>query len=106
MRAALRKRLAQRLNDFIPTVKIHTVADAQTVSRLEAFRTQVLPSWDPRAEGEPVEEASYVDTLIGLENFQVPLVPTINSRAGLYIYLNAAVSLAVLAVADRVLTGG
>jgi len=92
--AALRKRLAQRLEAFIPTVKIQSVADAQIVTRLEAFRTQVLPSWDPREEGEPVEEASYVDTLIGLDNFQVPLVPTINSRAGLYIYLNAAVSLA------------
>ena len=90
--AALRKHLVQRLTDFLPTVKIQSVADAQIVTRLDAFRSRVLPGWDPKKEGEPVEEPSYVDTLIGLENFQVPPMPIVHTRAGLYIYLNAAVS--------------
>ena len=38
------------------------------------------------------EMNSYMDNLIGLERFQVPEIPMVNSRAGLYIYLNAAVS--------------
>ena len=64
-------------------------------ARLETFRTQTLPSFEPaeKKDGEMAEMASYMDSLIGSESFQIPLVPTVNSRAGLYIYLNAAVGL-------------
>lgn len=86
------KDLAQVLDAFIPNVA--QAAHPDIFTRLNTFRTQTLPSFDPttKKDDESPEETSYVNTLIGLENFQVPLVPTVNSRAGLYIYVNAAVS--------------
>jgi len=63
---------------------------AEFISRLEQFRTQTLASFDPDEKKDTTEVNSYMD-MIGLDSFQVPVIPTENSRAGLYIYVHAAV---------------
>jgi mediator of RNA polymerase II transcription subunit 5 len=60
-------------------------------AQLEQFRTETLGKYLP-AEKKEAAEASYMDSLIGLDNIQLPELPVVNSRAGLYIYLSAAVS--------------
>ena len=66
----------------------------EVVGPLEQFRTQTLTAFLPPDKKEAVVSGmnSYMDNLMGLDNFQVPELPIFNSRAGLYIYLNAAVS--------------
>jgi mediator of RNA polymerase II transcription subunit 5 len=63
--------------------------------RLEMFRAQTLGKFLP-SEKKESELSSYMDNLIGLDSLQVSEVPILNTRAGLYIYLSAAVSLAAL----------
>lgn len=63
----------------------------EMAGRLEQFRTETLGKYLP-AEKKDVEVNSYVDNLIDMDNFQIPEIPLVNSRAGLYIYLSAAVS--------------
>lgn len=62
------------------------------ISRLQLFRTQTLANFDPDEKKDTAEVNSYMD-MIGLDSFQVPVIPTENSRAGLYIYVHAAVGL-------------
>ena len=66
---------------------------SEVTNRLELFRSQTLTNFEPVDKKDTAVSAidSYMDNLIGLENFQVPEMPSINSRAGMYIYLNAAV---------------
>ena len=64
----------------------------EMAGRLEEFRTETLGKHLP-AEKKDVEVNSYMDNLLDMDNFQIPEVPLVNSRAGLYIYLSAAVSL-------------
>lgn len=89
-----RKQLADGLETFVPTIMqtAHEIA-----SRLELFRTETLASFEPvdRKDSAVSDMNSYMDNLIGLERFQVPEIPIVNSRAGLYIYLDAAVSCSV-----------
>jgi mediator of RNA polymerase II transcription subunit 5 len=61
-------------------------------AQLEQFRTETLGKYLPAEKKEAAEANSYMDSLIGLDNVQLPEVPVVNSRAGLYIYLSAAVS--------------
>ncbi|KAL2133281.1 hypothetical protein VTI74DRAFT_2582 [Chaetomium olivicolor] len=83
------KALSSNLEGFIPCV-MQTLPDMG--SRLELFRTQTLASWLPpeKKDAAVSEVNNYMDNLIGLDNVQIPEVPIINSRAGLYIYLSAA----------------
>lgn len=62
-------------------------------AQLDQFRTETLGKYLPAEKKEAAEANSYMDSLIGLDNVQLAEVPVVNSRAGLYIYLSAAVSL-------------
>ena len=79
------------LEGFVSTIVQST---AEVASRLELFRTQTLASFEPpdSKERETADaEMNGILDLMGPDNFQVPELPIVNSRAGLYIYLNAAV---------------
>lgn len=88
-----RKQLSDGLAKFLATLQ-----PAEIPAQLEIFRAQTLPALEPvdkRKEAEEAEEAQVYevfDQTVGLENFQVRELPINNTRAGLYIYLNAAVS--------------
>lgn len=69
----------------------------QNVQRLDVFRTQTLITILPvdkkeRAANAEIDEI--LDSTIGMniDNIVVANLPTINSRAGLYIYLSSIVS--------------
>ncbi len=62
-------------------------------ARLELFRTETLASFEPVdkvKEAENVEIDNLLDSTMGLQNFVLPDLEILNTRAGLYIYLNAA----------------
>lgn len=81
----VRKVLSEALDGFMPTIVQH---GSEVISRLEQFRTQTLASFDPD-EKKDAEVGGYMDVM-GLDTVQVPLIPTENSRAGLYVYVHAA----------------
>lgn len=61
------------------------------------FRSQTLASFEPVDKQKEAAEAQVYevfDQTVGLDSFQVRELPIENTRAGLYIYLNAAVSAA------------
>lgn len=64
-------------------------------TRLDMFRTSTLAGFEP-ADGQKnpsnAEIEDLFDSTVALENFVISELPIVNSRAGLYIYLNAAVS--------------
>ncbi len=60
------------------------------VNHLELFRIDVLGKYLPAEKKDAAEVNTYMDSLIGLDSLQIPEVPIVNSRAGLYIYLSAA----------------
>lgn len=68
---------------------------SDVAGQLELFRTQTLAKFLPAEKKDAAvsDMNNYMDNLLGLDSFQVPEVPLVNSRAGLYIYLSAAVSL-------------
>lgn len=76
------------LVNFVPTLQNPSIAE-----RLELFRSTV-------ASFEPVDKTKdpskgideLLDTAVGLESVMLPELHIANSRAGLYIYLNACVS--------------
>ncbi|KAK3327996.1 mediator complex, subunit Med5 [Cercophora scortea] len=84
-----RKHLSESLETFIPSIMQSSPEIAGT---LERFRTLTLSSSEPADKKATAvsEMNSFMDNLIGLDSFQVPEIPVVNSRAGLYIYLNAA----------------
>jgi len=52
-----------------------------------------LASIEPADKKDATAEIpSYMD-MIGLDNVQIPEIPIVNSRAGLYIYVGAAVGI-------------
>ncbi|KAM0598471.1 hypothetical protein ACHAP1_002686 [Verticillium nonalfalfae] len=62
-------------------------------TRLDHFRTRTLASFEPAEAGKPLaapELDQLFDSGVELNNFVIPELPVANSRAGLYIYLNAA----------------
>ncbi|KAL2023869.1 hypothetical protein VTK56DRAFT_646 [Thermocarpiscus australiensis] len=79
------KLLSDSLKGFIPTIMRPDMAQ-----RLELCRTQTLASHVPSDEKDASDINSYMDSLMGLNSLEIPEVPVVNSRAGLYIYLNAA----------------
>lgn len=71
----------------------------QSVARLEVFRTQTLVAIEPPEKKEKdVMASGEMDEILdegmslGIESIVMQELPTVNSRAGLYIYLNALVS--------------
>ncbi|KAK4147148.1 mediator of RNA polymerase II transcription subunit 5 [Dichotomopilus funicola] len=81
------KWLSEALRVFVPCIMQGLPAMA---TRLEIFRTDVLGKHLPRKKKDVEDVDSYVDSFIDMDSFQVPELPVVNSRAGLYIYLSAA----------------
>ncbi|KAK4103892.1 Med5-domain-containing protein [Parathielavia hyrcaniae] len=81
------KLLSDALRRFMPWV-MQVSPDLAT--RLDLFRTETLCKHLPTDKKEADEALTYMDGLINLDNAPVPDVPVVNSRAGLYIYLSAA----------------
>lgn len=89
-----RRQLSLALVKFAPYLP-HQSPDIGT--RLEMFRTQTLAGLEPvdKKKHKDVEDANAqafedFDQTMGLDSFQVTELPVVNTRAGLYIYLNAA----------------
>lgn len=106
MKQEARKALSESLAVFVPSIM---QSASQIAGRLELFRTETLASFDPvdkKKESANAEMDDILDSTVGLENFVVPEMPIANTRAGLYIYLNAAVGLVnmVSVSCDRLLT--
>lgn len=86
-----RKELSASLANFVPTLQLVP----QITEKLELFRTQTLAELDPVDKKKQAANAAMdelLDSTVGLENFVVSDIPIANTRAGLYVYLNAAVS--------------
>lgn len=86
----IRKQLSQSLEAFLPSIM---QVNPSIASQLDMFRAQSLATHDSTEKKDPAvsDMNSYMDNVMGLESFQVPEVPIANTRAGLYIYLSAAV---------------
>jgi mediator of RNA polymerase II transcription subunit 5 len=86
--AEVRKAMLQGLADFVPTLQTTSIAD-----RLELFRATA-------ASFEPVDKAKdaakgideLLNSAVGHESLMLSELHIANTRAGLYIYLNACVS--------------
>ncbi|KAK4223951.1 putative mediator of RNA polymerase II transcription subunit 5 [Podospora fimiseda] len=86
---SIRKHLANSLETFIPHVM---QVNPNFATRLDLFRTQHLVIYESieKKEAAIAEINSYMDSLMGLDSFQVSEIPILNTRAGLYIYISAA----------------
>ncbi|KAJ4250568.1 mediator complex subunit [Fusarium torreyae] len=85
----VRKELSTSLASFVPTLQLVP----QITEKFELFRTEILASSDPADKKKQVANAAMddlIDSTVGLDNFVVADIPISNTRAGLYIYLNAA----------------
>ena len=86
-----RKALSESLVTFVPSIMQNA---SQIAARLEFIRTETLAGYEPadkKKEAANAEIDDILDSTMGLDNFVVPEIPISNSRAGLYIYLNACV---------------
>lgn len=86
-----RKALSQSLASFIPSIMQNA---SQIAERLELFRTETLAGFEPidkKKEAANAEMDELLDETLGLQNLAIPDLHVDKSRAGLYIYLNAAV---------------
>jgi mediator of RNA polymerase II transcription subunit 5 len=87
----VRKQLSKTLASFEPLLQNSPLSAA----RIAVFRTQTLVQIEPvdkkeRAADKEIEDI--LDEATGLESMVVVDLPVMNSRAGLYIYLNSLVS--------------
>jgi mediator of RNA polymerase II transcription subunit 5 len=87
-------KLSATLENFMPFLG---QSSPQNVARLEAFRTQTLATIEPLDKKE-IAASKEIDEMLG-EGIELGIgsvvaadLPTMNSRAGLYIYLNSLVS--------------
>ena len=89
-----RKRLASSIDQLIPYI-LQNPNTAGIATRLEFSRGQTLAGEESShlKDAAVAEMHSYMDNMIGLDNWQIPDMPLVNSRAGLYVYLSAAVCL-------------
>ncbi|KAE8446984.1 hypothetical protein EG329_011466 [Mollisiaceae sp. DMI_Dod_QoI] len=88
-----RKELSKTLASFVPLLLQNS---AQAAARLEVFRTETLVAIEPMDKKEMAADKAIEDILDesigiaqGVDNMVVEEVPIVNSRAGLYIYLNS-----------------
>lgn len=87
-----RKALSESLSNFVPSIQL---SSSQIASRLELFRTETLAGFEPvdkKKETENKDLDDLLDSTMGLDNFVIPEMPIANTRPGLYVYINAAVS--------------
>ncbi|PMB67923.1 Mediator of RNA polymerase II transcription subunit 5 [Beauveria bassiana] len=81
--------MAAYLGNFLQTVQPPPLY----IERLEIFRTQTLAQLDPIDEKKKAANAAMeelLDSTVGSDNFVIPEILISNSRAALYVYLNAA----------------
>lgn len=103
------KELTSLLENFIP---LFLQSSPQSAARLSVFRNQTLPAILPAEKKVKDNTVSgEIDALIGeglgVESVVVQELPAVNSRAGLYVYLNALVILSfLLSTLHRELTCG
>lgn len=91
MPSGIRKELSDSLGSFIQTLQ----PVPPFVERLEIFRTQTLAELDPIDKKKQAVNAvmdELLDSAVGLDSFVIAEIPISNSRAALYVYLNATVS--------------
>lgn len=91
-----RKDLSKALASFVPLLLQNS---AQAAARLEVFRTETLVTLEPVDKKAMAADKAIEDILDesiglapGLDSMVVEEVPIMNSRAGLYLYLNSLVS--------------
>ncbi|KAI1260493.1 mediator complex subunit Med5 [Xylariaceae sp. FL1019] len=85
-----RHALSESLGSFIPSIM---QSSSEIANRLELFRTNTLASFEPvdkKKKDAPDSTIDTIESLMALDSIVIPEIPMINSRAGLYIYLNAA----------------
>ncbi|KAI0546867.1 mediator of RNA polymerase II transcription subunit 5 [Xylaria curta] len=85
----VRRVLSESLDAFIPSI---LQSSSQIASRLELFRTETLASFEPVDKNKKEVSNMDIDDLessMALDSIVIPDIPISNSRAGLYIYLNA-----------------
>lgn len=100
VRSEIRKAFADSLDKFIPSFQF----PPPVLEKLELFRSQTLAQLDPPSKGQEAANAAMnelLDSTVGLHNFFVPDIPVSNTRAGLYIYIHAAVSFLALSAPRR-----
>ena len=88
------KQLSKTLADFVPLL---LQSSPQSAARLELFRTQTMVEIEPLDKKE-IAASKEIDAILdegiglGIDSVVVADLPTMNSRAGLYVYLNSLVS--------------
>ena len=86
----LRKYLSDAMESFLPSVVQGLTPDV--VQKLDMFRTQTLASLDPDLrDRKNAEMDNMIDPSMALEAVHVPDIHIPNTRAALYVYLNATV---------------
>lgn len=67
----------------------------EVTEKLDLFRQDIsaLDPEDGKKQDAPTVMDDLLESAVGLENFVVADIPITNTRSGLYVYLNAAVSL-------------
>ncbi|KAI1814973.1 mediator complex subunit Med5 [Poronia punctata] len=86
----IRRGLSESLASFIPSI---LQSSSQIASRLELFRTETLAAFEPVEKIKKEVTNMGIDDLessMALDSIVIPELPIANSRAGLYIYLNAS----------------
>ncbi|KAI1125351.1 mediator of RNA polymerase II transcription subunit 5 [Nemania abortiva] len=86
----VRRALSESLTSFIPSI---LQSASQIASRLELFRTETLASFEPVDKNKkeiPNMDIDDLESSMALDSIVIPELPISNSRAGLYIYLNAS----------------
>ncbi|UNI19114.1 mediator complex subunit [Purpureocillium takamizusanense] len=87
-----RKELSQSMSGFIHTLQ----AAPGFVERLEMFRSETLAKFDPADKKKQAAANAAMDELLenaaGLDDFVVADIPISNTRAGLYVHLNASLA--------------
>ncbi|TRX95421.1 hypothetical protein FHL15_003752 [Xylaria flabelliformis] len=89
LRGLSRPAAKESLASFIPSI---LQSSSQIASRLELFRTETLASFEPVDKNKKEVSNMDIDDLessMALDSIVIPDIPISNSRAGLYIYLNA-----------------
>ncbi|KAG6003697.1 hypothetical protein E4U21_001805 [Claviceps maximensis] len=85
----IRKHFSMSLSRFIQTLQ-----PAPFVDRLEMFRTDILAKLDPIDKKKQAAANAAMDelleTTVGSDNYVIQDMPISNTRAALYIYLNAS----------------
>ncbi|KAI0023544.1 mediator complex subunit Med5 [Xylariomycetidae sp. FL0641] len=84
-----RAALSASLANFVPSI---LQSSSGIAGRLELFRTDTLASFEPPDKKKDVAqpEMDDLESTLALDSIVIPELPVTNSRAGLYIYLNAA----------------